>query len=141
MHRVIIITLLSHIVVACAPQAEAPAPEPPKTAVSASPEKEPAEPDCPVKLTDKSSAALKKLADGGKGPWVIFSQGLCNGKPAVGIYEAGANPPQDGESVTVKGVNFIIDYEIVDLMSKHGDLLVEGPVDKDNNFMVTFTNP
>jgi len=101
-------------------------------------EKGKAEDAAPVRLTDKSAAALKKLTDQGHGPWVIFAQGLCNGNPAVGIYETNANPPRGGESITVKGINFIIEEDVVELQDKHGDLYLDGPVDKDNNFTVSF---
>jgi hypothetical protein len=92
----------------------------------------------PVRISAGAAAALKKLSEQGQGPWVIFVQGLCNGKPAIGIYEAGANPPKGGEKMTVKGVQFIIEDDVMDLIDKHGDVHLDGPVDKDKFFNAFF---
>jgi hypothetical protein len=95
-------------------------------------------PDDPIMLTDKSENALRKMAKDGKGPWVVFYQGLCDGKPSLGMYEAKVNPPQGGTTWSDGDIEFILDTDMPGLIEKHGQILIEGPVNEDGNFMVTF---
>ena len=108
---------------------------------SAKVDPEKAEAPEPIVFTEKSEKALRKLSADGLGPWVIFSQGLCDGKPAIGIYEAKDNPPKGGSRLTVRGIDFILDEDMPGLMKKHGAILLDGPVSKDGGFTAALVNP
>lgn len=80
-----------------------------------------------VKITKTAAAALKKKAAAGGGPWVIFYQGLCAGKPSLGIFASKDDPPAGSVPVVADGMRFIIEKDVVALIKKHGGVEVRGP--------------
>ncbi len=92
-----------------------------------------------VAITKTAAAALKKKAAAGGGPRVIFYQGLCAGKPSLGIFESRDAPPAGSVPVVVDGIYFIIEKEVAALMERHGGVVVRGPFQEGGDVEAGFT--